>query len=113
LALGLTAVGGLFAIAACGSSTGPSVSCSSKDAAASVTANSETFSPAAVTIAAGQSVCWQNNTSSEHTVTTDGGGGFDQDLPPSSTFVQNFPTAGVFPYHCEIHVGMVGTITVQ
>jgi plastocyanin len=24
-----------------------------------------------------------------------------------------FPAAGSFPYHCSIHPGMVGTVTVQ
>jgi plastocyanin len=24
-----------------------------------------------------------------------------------------FPSAGTFPYHCSIHPGMVGTVTVQ
>jgi plastocyanin len=24
-----------------------------------------------------------------------------------------FPSAGSFPYHCSIHPGMVGTVTVQ
>ena len=113
LALGLTGVGGLIAIVACGSSTGPSQSCGDSGAAANITAaSSNSFAPAAATIAAGQSVCWQNNTSSEHTVTADAGG-FDQDLPANSTFVRAFPTAGVFPYHCRLHAGMVGTITVQ
>jgi plastocyanin len=24
-----------------------------------------------------------------------------------------FPSAGSFPYHCSLHPGMVGTVTVQ
>ena len=114
LAVGLTALGGLIGAVACGDSTSPSQTCGASGAAANITAtSSNSFSPAAATIAAGQSVCWQTSGSSDHTVTADTGNLFDDDLDSGTTFVHTFPTAGVFPYHCRIHSGMVGTITVQ
>src|SRR5262245_15500100 len=112
LGIGLVATGALFAAAAC-TSSGPSVECGATGAAEAVNATeSNTFSPGNVTIQAGQSLCWRNITGTPHTVTADAGA-FDSSLPMNSTFVRDFPTAGVFPYHCELHVGMVGTVTVE
>lgn len=80
------------------------------------------FSPAAVTIAPGDSVRW-NWISGFHT-TTSGTGSLD---PQSGvlwnapldvthpTFVRQFTSAGTFPYYCSFHeaFGMAGTITVN
>jgi plastocyanin len=71
------------------------------------------FSPKTVTVKVGQTVEWkwtdQNN---PHTVTADSGS-FDSGVcQPGSTFTQTFSTAGSFAYHCSLHQGMVGTITV-
>jgi plastocyanin len=99
-------------LAACGSSTSPANSCGSSGAAANINAEmSNSFSPKSTTIMHGQTVCWQNSGSVLHTVTADSGS-FDTDLPVGQVFVHLFPTAGTFPYHCKIHVGMTGTITV-
>jgi plastocyanin len=112
LGIGLAVTVGLFAASACSSSE-PSVDCNANGAAATVNATgSNAFSPANVTVQAGQSLCWRNTSSTAHTVTADGGA-FDSSLPGNSIFVRDFPTAGVFPYHCEIHAGMAGTVTVQ
>src|SRR3989454_8454918 len=70
-----------FTAPACGSSTyGPSsnppASCAGTgasatiDATAGAAASSFTFSPNAATITAGQSVCWVNNSTADHTVTS-------------------------------------------
>ena len=112
LGIGLVVTAGLFAAAACSSSE-PSLECDANGAAATIsTTGSNAFSPANVTIQAGETLCWRNSTTTSHTVTADGGA-FDSALPANSTFVRDFTTAGVFPYHCEIHAGMVGTVTVQ
>jgi plastocyanin len=34
-------------------------------------------------------------------------------MNPGATFTRTFPSAGTFQYHCTIHPGMVGTVTVQ
>ncbi|MEO8451158.1 MAG: plastocyanin/azurin family copper-binding protein [Gemmatimonadota bacterium] len=108
-ALGLITVAG----AACSTSDSSGLSCQGAGANASVSATgSLAFTPNAVTITAGQSVCWQNTGSVSHTVTADGGS-FASPLDPSQTFTRTFATAGTFPYHCTIHAGMVGTVTVN
>jgi plastocyanin len=99
---------------ACGSSTMVANSCGSSGASANVNAtDSKVFSPSAATITHGQSVCWQNNGNFAHTVTSDDGTSFNTSLPSGQVFVHTFPTAGSFPYHCTIHAGMTGTITVN
>jgi plastocyanin len=71
------------------------------------------FSPASVTVSAGDTVTWTNNDQQTHTATADdaswnsgniaGGGG---------TKSVTFTTAGTFPYHCAIHPAMTGSVTV-
>jgi len=80
------------------------------------------FSPANLTIAPGQTVCWQNRGTQFHTVTSDDGPGtaddgttFNSNLGAGTFFVHTFAAAGSFPYHCIPHLanGMVGSVTVQ
>jgi plastocyanin len=99
--------------AACGSSTSPANSCGSSGAAANVNATgSNQFSSSHVTITHGQTVCWQNSSTVLHTVTDDGGA-FDVNLPVGNVFTHTYPAAGTFNYHCKIHSGMTGTVTVN
>src|SRR5262245_16303130 len=111
--IGAAAAGvGLAAALGC-SSTGPGQSCDGSGAAADVSAtSSNTFSPAEVTIQAGQSVCWKNTDSANHTVTADVGG-FDAVLTGGGVFIRTISVPGAYPYHCELHPGMVGLVTVQ
>ena len=98
---------------ACGSSTSVANSCGSSGANANINATSSlSFSPKTATITHGQSVCWQNSSSVLHTVTDDGGA-FDTNLPVGQIFVHTYSSPGTFPFHCKIHTGMTGTITVN
>ena len=101
--------------AACSNSTmSVNNSCSSSGAAATVSATDGlVFSPSSTTVTHGQSVCWQNTGAIAHTVTANNGTSFNANLAGGQTFVQAFPTAGVFAYHCNFHAGMTGTITVN
>jgi len=108
-----TAVVAAVIMACGGNSTSVANSCGSSGANANVNAtSSNTFSPKTATITHGQSVCWQNSSSTLHTV-TDSGGAFDTDLPVGQIFVHTYALAGTYPYHCKIHAGMTGTITVN
>lgn len=78
------------------------------------------FSPAAVTIAAGDSVTWRWEGSMGHSVEegtslTNPTPLFDSGVKTSGTFGYRFTAAGTYPYFCRPHfaVGMKGTITVQ
>jgi plastocyanin len=109
LVLGLA----VLAVVACGSSTMPANSCGNSANANVNATDSKVFSPSQTTIAHGQSVCWQNNGTFSHTVTSNDGTSFDTALPSGQIFIQTFPATGSFPYHCNVHTGMTGTITVN
>lgn len=63
-------------------------------------------------IAVGGKVSWQNEDSAPHTATADDGsfdtGTLDKGKLKSETFKQ----AGTFPYYCEIHPTMHGSVEV-
>lgn len=68
------------------------------------------FTPPALDIKTGDSVCWTNNDNGKHSVKfADSASGR---ISPSKTFEKVFDTAGTFEYACESHPAMRGTITV-
>jgi plastocyanin len=71
------------------------------------------YSPNPVTVAVGGTVTWTNNDSITHTSVSDTGVWNSGGIGAGQSFSQTFSTAGTYPYHCSIHPGMVGTITVQ
>jgi plastocyanin len=88
---------------------------------------SNTFSPTALTVPVGTTVSWRNDAGTAHNVTWndaagrsaalagDGTGdiGTGTDIFTDGTHTRLFNTAGVFAFHCTIHAGMNGTLTVQ
>ena len=72
------------------------------------------FQPSSVTITAGGTVTW-NIGGTAHNVTFDNAAptGGDIATAANATVSRTFPTAGSYPYHCTIHGGMNGTVTVQ
>lgn len=75
-----------------------------------------TFVPAQVSVRPGGKVTWVNcgpSGSDAHTSTADAGQWNSQLLQPGATFTREFAAAGSFPYHCDPHPGMTGSITVQ
>lgn len=70
------------------------------------------YQPDPVVVAVGGKVIWQNEDSAPHTATADDGsfdtGTLDKGKLKSETFKQ----AGTFPYFCEIHPTMHGTVEV-
>lgn len=111
---------GLLAVSGCGSSsssptsvqggaTGTPVSIVNGASVLTTTA----FSPSTTTVAVGGSVTWTNNDNTAHTSTGSSGAWDSGTISPGGRFTRTFTTAGSFPYHCSIHPGMVGTITVQ
>jgi len=71
-----------------------------------------TFTPATVSIKVGESVTWQNFSGTKHTTTSDQFD-WDQTVDNGQSFTRTFTTAGSFPYHCNIHPGMRGTVVVN
>jgi len=71
------------------------------------------YTPNAITVSVGGTVTWTNNDSTSHTSTANGGAWNSGSIAPGGKFTMTFSAAGSFPYHCSIHPGMVGTVTVQ
>lgn len=73
-----------------------------------------TFSPATVTVKAGTTVKWTNTDYySPHTITADNGSSFNSgNIASGSSFSYTPAAAGTFPYHCNVHSGMTGTLVV-
>ncbi len=77
-----------------------------------------TFNPAQLTVKAGTTVTWTNNSTMNHTVTADDGSFSSNTLAPGDQFQVTFTKTGTFRYYCKFHggpggQGMSGTITVQ
>ena len=71
------------------------------------------FQPATISVSVGSTVTWTNADTTGHTVTADDGSFDSKSLASNATFSQTFAKAGTFAYHCAIHPGMKGTVTVQ
>jgi plastocyanin len=75
----------------------------------------QTFSPATLTVTAGTSVDFTNNSGTTHNVVFDNTDAI-ADIPTntSGTSSRTFATAGTYNFHCDFHApGMKGSIVVQ
>lgn len=73
-----------------------------------------TFSPASETAKVGQVIEWSNTGTVQHTVTFDEASCLtDSSIVPGATWQIKFTKPGTYPYHCTIHPGMDGTLTVS
>ena len=122
------AVAALVALAACssGSTSAPTAAASvaAPSAAATsaasapaagagaVTIKDIAFNPQALQAKVGDTITWTNQDSIAHTVTLDDKSVDSGNVAPGTTFTHAFTKAGSYPYHCEIHKQMTGTITV-
>ena len=76
------------------------------------------YSPPSISLQAGQTVRWRNQAMQPHTITHDGcslGGKcafHSGHLHPGEEFSVRDLTPGIYPYHCNIHPFMRGTIVV-
>lgn len=95
-------------------STGPSLAPSSSTSQpAAITIKNFAFQGPA-SVSPGAKITVTNKDSTSHTVTSDTNGQFDVNVPGGGTATFTAPTkAGHYPYHCNIHPSMHGTLTVQ
>ena len=86
-----------------------------------VTIQLTSFDPPVLTVHAGDTVVWRNNSFLQHTATRGTGctptpGGFDSGImDPNAEFSFTFPTTGTYDYLCLLHciAGMRGTVVVE
>ena len=71
------------------------------------------FSPATVTIRAGDTITWTNDDAIVHTATSTTGAFDSGDLAPGKSYSVTFTTAGTYDYFCAPHPTMTGQIVVQ
>ena len=71
-----------------------------------------TFSPATTTVQVGGKVNWANEDSAPHTATAEDGSFDTGTIEPDKRGNATFKEAGTFPYICEIHPEMTGTVEV-
>ena len=81
-------------------------------AAAQITISSA-FKFTATPAQAGATVTVKNDSTSQHTVTSDDTGGFDVTVDAGKTATFTAPKAGTWKFHCNIHNFMKGTLTVS
>lgn len=99
-------------LAACGGSDDEPAASSAATArgGTAVAVADNTFSPASVKVAVGDTVTFENEGAVAHTVTGDD---FDSgSLAPGGTFTFTASETGSFSYVCTFHPGMQGTIEV-
>ena len=72
------------------------------------------FSPANIQVSSGAVVTFTNNDAIAHNVTfSNGTVGTTQDFTSGSKTLTMPVAAGDYPFHCTIHAGMTGTVTVK
>jgi plastocyanin len=71
------------------------------------------FSPAQISVAAGQRVIWRNNDTVGHTATADNGSFNTGLIAPGGQASVTFGSAGNFDYSCQVHPNMTGNVTVS
>lgn len=70
------------------------------------------FSPAAITVNAGQSVRFVNRDDEAHTVTARDGSFDSGGLDTGASWTHRFEKPGRYAYFCELHPYMTGTVIV-
>jgi plastocyanin len=79
--------------------------------------NKSMFGPTKLTIKRGSAVVWTNMETTSHQVVTDDGKTITAAESPvlarGKSYKHVFDTVGTFPYHCNLHPNMKGTITVK
>jgi len=78
-----------------------------------VTIQNYSFSPASITIKAGQSITWTNEDSVGHSATADDNSWDTGVLPQGQSKSITFAKAGTYTYHCSVHPNMKATVIVQ
>jgi plastocyanin len=82
--------------------------------AAQVTIQTLKYLPETIEIKKGETVEWQNNDLTPHTVTSQTGNEFNSgSIEPDATWSHTFSRPGTFSYYCTFHTEMKGTVIVK
>jgi plastocyanin len=76
------------------------------------TISARVYTPAAITVAAGQTITWHNETLGPHTVTSTAGLFNSERIEAGTSYSLAFAHPGTFDYYCTVHPFMTGVVTV-
>ena len=113
--IGVSAGAGTIAATSGGVTSPPfAITVTAGAVAAVVTMQANTFTPSLLTIKVGQSILF-DFPADQHNVIFSGGAGKPADIQTTSNraVTVQFPTAGTFPFVCNLHPGMNGTAIVN
>ena len=79
---------------------------------AAVSISNLSFQPSSLEVKIGTTVTWTNNDNTTHTITSNTGVFDSGNVAVGNSFSFTFTQMGSFPYHCNIHPSMTGTIMV-
>jgi plastocyanin len=71
------------------------------------------YAPARIEVARGGRIRWTNSDEAAHTSTADDRSFDTQSVPRGKASSVTFTRAGTFPYHCDFHPFMKGTVVVK
>lgn len=109
----------VVALAACSNNAGTASQSGAAASGTVVKLSGFAFVPTSLTVSVGTKVTFENQDSTDHTVTNgkdgtpDANAAFSQTVHPGSTFDFTFTKAGTYNVTCMIHHSMNMTITVQ
>ena len=72
-----------------------------------------TFTPAEITIAAGESITWTNDDGAPHGLAYEDGAKGTDLLLPGASFNRQFDRPGTYDYSCAVHPYMTGRVVVR
>lgn len=80
-----------------------------------ISIKSTSFNPGNASVTKDTVITWTNNDTVPHQIESDGNLPtlLSGEIQPGETFIFTFGEKGNFPYHCKIHPGMKGEITVN
>jgi len=115
LSIGLAACGGYSApsVPSVAPTPAPAGSTTVTISNGASTQTTTAFGANPLTISAGTTISWLNEDNTTHTSMADGQQWGSGNILPGGRFNFVFTSPGRFPYHCQIHPNMVGTIVVQ
>lgn len=87
--------------------------CEKTDAAAAVNVSIKSFKLPDVTAGVGQPIAFTNEDPTPHTATVDDGSCNSGSIGGGAAQTLVFNVPGTYPYHCEFHKSMRGTITIS
>jgi plastocyanin len=94
--------------------TSGAVAGAAKPASHTVTIEGTAFSPADLSVVAGDTIVWVNKDPYPHSATSTAGSGFDsRSIAPEKSWKYVARKKGDFPYICSIHPSMKATLHVK